>query len=64
MELVMDYINDPGYMNILKTNFIQAPNQYMGGYTYVGPPQDLSNYQEIMDTANTIHNKMTRYSIQ
>ena len=42
-ELIIDYLNDPSYMNPLKANFIQAPNQHANlqaqGYGYVPDPR-------------------------
>ena len=41
-ELVLDYMNNPQYLNPLKANFIQAPNPHANlqaqGYNYMPQP--------------------------
>ena len=36
-EIILDHMNNPAYQNVLRRNFIQAPNPHLGGFNYVDP---------------------------
>ena len=44
-ETILDHLNNPHYLNVLKQGFLPAPNPHLGGYNYVpqgGAPMQMN----------------------
>ena len=62
-ELILDHLNDPNYMNILKANFNPAPNQFAGGYNYVNPIGQMMPQQNMMPNMMPPQNMMQNQNV-